>query len=92
MPGFINRSTPMKWLRFAELKARGIVNSWAMLGRRIERDGFPPGRMLGANTRAWSESEIEQWLNSRPLAGPAPRGAAKVKHEQRKEQAARPET
>lgn len=83
---------PTKFVRFPVLQQRGIVKSWPMLKRRIERDGFPPGRMLGANTRAWSESEIEQWLDSRPLAGPAPRGAAKVKHEQRKEQAARPET
>jgi predicted DNA-binding transcriptional regulator AlpA len=83
---------PTKLVRFPDLKARGIINSWPMLKRRIQRDGFPPGRMIGPNSRAWTESEIEQWLDSRPLAGPAPRGAAKVKHEQRKEQAARPET
>jgi len=83
---------PTKLVRFPDLKARGIINSWPMLKRRIQRDGFPPGRMIGSNSRAWTESEIEQWLDSRPLAGPAPRGAAKVKHEQRKEQAARPET
>jgi len=68
-----------KWLRFADLRARGIITSWPMLRRRIDRDGFPSGRMLGANTRAWSEDEIQQWLDSRPLAGPAPRGAAKAK-------------
>jgi predicted DNA-binding transcriptional regulator AlpA len=83
---------PTKLVRFPDLKARGIINSWPMLKRRIQRDGFPPGRMIGPNSRAWTESEIEQWLDSRPLAGPAPRGAAKVKHEQRKEQAVRPET
>jgi len=83
---------PTKLVRFPDLKARGIINSWPMLKRRIQRDGFPPGRMIGPNSRAWTESEIEQWLDSRPLAGPAPRGAAKAKHEQRKEQAARPET
>jgi len=83
---------PTKLVRFPDLKARGIIKSWPMLKRRIQRDGFPPGRMIGPNSRAWTESEIEQWLDSRPLAGPAPRGAAKVKHEQRKEQAARPET
>jgi Prophage CP4-57 regulatory protein (AlpA) len=69
----------MKFLRFADLRDRGIVNSWPMLRRRIERDGFPPGRMLGPNTRAWSEQEIERWLASRPTAGPAPRGAAKTR-------------
>jgi hypothetical protein len=54
------------YLRFADLKARGIVGNWATLKRRIERDGFPPGRMLGPNTRAWPEDEIERWLASRP--------------------------
>jgi predicted DNA-binding transcriptional regulator AlpA len=65
-------------LRFRDLKARGIANSWTMLKLRIERDGFPPGRMIGPNSRAWSEEEIDQWFKSRPIAGPgAPRGAAK---------------
>ena len=66
-----------KWLRFRDLKDRGIVNSWPMLRRRIERDAFPPGRKLGPNSRAWSEAEIEDWLSSRPITGPEPRGAAK---------------
>ena len=69
----------MKFLRFSDLKAAGIISSWPMLKRRIERDGFPCGRMLGENTRAWTEAEIEAWLKSRPAAGPAPRGAAKVR-------------
>jgi predicted DNA-binding transcriptional regulator AlpA len=70
---------PTRWLRFSDLKAAGLVNSWPMLKRRIERDGFPRGRMLGPNTRAWSEAEVQAWLDSRPIAGPAPRGAAKAK-------------
>jgi hypothetical protein len=69
----------MKFLRFADLRERGIINSWPMLRRRIERDGFPPGRMLGPNTRAWSEAEVDAWIKSRPTAGPAPRGAAKTR-------------
>jgi predicted DNA-binding transcriptional regulator AlpA len=69
----------MKFLRFAELRERGIVNSRPMLRRRIERNGFPPGRWLGPNTRAWSEAEIDAWIKSRPTAGPAPRGAAKTR-------------
>ena len=54
------------YLRFADLKARGIVGNWATLKRRIEQDGFPPGIKLGGNTRAWPEDEIEQWLANRP--------------------------
>jgi predicted DNA-binding transcriptional regulator AlpA len=69
-------------LRFRDLKARGIANSWTMLKLRIERDGFPSGRMIGPNSRAWSEEEIDDWYKSRPIAGPgAPRGAAKRNHE-----------
>ena len=45
------------FLRFADLKARGIVGNWMTLRRWIEREGFPPGVKLGPNTRAWSESK-----------------------------------
>jgi len=64
-------------LRFKDLQARGIVPNWPTLRVRIERDGFPRGRMLGPNARAWTELEVESWLASRPTTGPAPRGAAK---------------
>ena len=57
----------MKWLRFTDLQDRGVINSWPMLRRRVERDGFPAGRMLGPNTRAWSEDEVQAWLDSRPI-------------------------
>jgi len=53
------------FLRFADLKARGILGNWMTLRRWIEREGFPPGVKLGPNTRAWSESEIEEWLAGR---------------------------
>ncbi len=53
------------FLRFPDLKARGIVNNWMTLRRWIEREGFPAGVKLGPNTRAWSESEIEAWLAER---------------------------
>ena len=75
-------------LRFRDLKDRGIVANWPSLKRRIEKDGFPPGRMIGENTRAWLESEIDAWIASRPIEGPEPRGAAKTKHQARKAAAA----
>ena len=53
------------FLRFADLKERGIVGNWMTLRRWIEREGFPPGVKLGPNTRAWAEGEIERWLESR---------------------------
>ncbi|WP_158665354.1 helix-turn-helix transcriptional regulator [Sinorhizobium fredii] len=61
-------------LRFVHLKERQIVQNWPQLRRMVERYGFPPGLLLGPNTRAWREDEVEQWLASRPTAPkPEPR-------------------
>ena len=62
----------MKFLRFCDLQEAGIVASWPMLSRRVERDGFPPGRKLGPNTRVWTEQEVRAWLDSRPTARKPP--------------------
>lgn len=58
----------MNFLRFSDLKARRIVGNWPTLRRWVEREAFPPGRMLGPNSRAWTEEEIDHWLASRPPA------------------------
>jgi hypothetical protein len=80
-------------LRFRDLQNRQIVDSWAQLRNLIEKYGFPPGHMLGPNTRAWDEEdEIEPWLQSRPTAGPEPRGAAKAALEAAAANKARAET
>ena len=63
-------------LRFADLKARGIVGNWVTLRKRIEREGFPPGIKLGPNTRAWDEDEVKAWLATRAKRKPKPRGGA----------------
>src|SRR5262249_24072358 len=39
------------FLRFRDLKARGIVGNWTTLLRRIQHRGFPPGRLLGPKPR-----------------------------------------
>lgn len=76
----------MKFQRFADLKASGLVGNWAQLRNLIRDHNFPPGRMLSPNVRAWSDAEIEQWLASRPQAGcgsaPPLRGGAKTRVEQ----------
>jgi hypothetical protein len=54
-------------LRFADLKNRNIVANWPTLSRWIEHQGFPPGLLLGPNTRAWRESEVEEWLSTRAV-------------------------
>jgi hypothetical protein len=71
----------IRLLRFRDLRERGIINNWPMLKRRIALDGFPPGRMIGPNTRCWTEEEVEKWVKSRPIAGPEPRGAAKARRD-----------
>jgi hypothetical protein len=73
----------IRLLRFKDLRERGIINNWPMLKRRIERDGFPVGRMVGPNTRVWIEEEVEKWIKSRPTAGPAPKGVAKIKRDRK---------
>jgi len=67
------------WLRFRDLKARNIVQSWAQLRRKIKHQGFPPGRMTGPNERSWTEEEIDEYREGCPVEGPELRGAAKEK-------------
>lgn len=58
------------FLRFKDLKARGVVQSWPSLRYKIQHGGFPPGRYLGPNTRAWTVEEVEEWLASCPAHRP----------------------
>jgi predicted DNA-binding transcriptional regulator AlpA len=55
-------------LRFGDLKNRKIVTNHPTLKRWIQEQGFPPGRLLGPNTRVWTEAEVEGWVNSRPIS------------------------
>jgi len=55
-------------LRFRDLKARGVVTNWVTLNSWIENEGFPPGRLVGPNTRLWDEPEVVAWLEARPSA------------------------
>ena len=61
----------MNYLRFADLKARGVVRNWTTLGRLVREQGFPAGTRVGAQTRAWEEAEVEAWLESRRIPSPA---------------------
>jgi len=55
-------------LRFRDLKARGVVSNWVTLNSWIQNEGFPPGRLVGPNTRLWDEPEVVAWLKARPSA------------------------
>jgi hypothetical protein len=67
----------IRLLRFKDLQERGIIPNWPTLKARVRDHGFPPGRKLGPNTRAWTEDEVEAWLASRPISKSPPRGIAK---------------
>jgi hypothetical protein len=56
----------MKLLRFADLKAANLVGNWVTLRHWMREEDFPAGRLVGPNTRAWTEAEIEAWLATRP--------------------------
>jgi hypothetical protein len=61
-------------LRFSDLKARGVVTNWVTLANWIQREDFPPGRLVGPNTRLWNEPDVVAWLASRPVkTKPAPK-------------------
>ena len=66
----------IKLAEFHDLKARGIVNSWAQLDNLVTKYGFPAGRMISPNARAWAEDELDTWFASRPTDSPPARGAA----------------
>jgi predicted DNA-binding transcriptional regulator AlpA len=70
-----------RYLRYSDLLARGIVRNRTGLRDLIENHDFPPGIMLSPNVRGFEESLVVEWLQSRPTAGPALRGAAKAKAE-----------
>ncbi len=63
-----DQTTPKKLLRYHDLVVRGIVNNRMTLSRWIDGQGFPPGFMLGPNSRAWPEDEVEAWLAARKAA------------------------
>ena len=50
------------YLRFDDLRDRRIVRNRTTLYRWIKERGFPVGILLGPNTRAWDEDEIDAWL------------------------------
>jgi predicted DNA-binding transcriptional regulator AlpA len=62
-----------KRLRYADLKALGIVNNRPTLANWIKDRGFPRGQLTGPNSRTWDEDEVQRWLDNRPTAPkPAP--------------------
>jgi predicted DNA-binding transcriptional regulator AlpA len=58
----------MKWIRYNDLVAKGIVNSRMTLKRLIDSQDFPPGVLITPNARAWDEAAVDAWTAARPAA------------------------
>ncbi len=58
----------LRWPEVKALTSLSRTTAW-----RFERAGtFPKRRQLGANSVAWLESEVFQWINSRPTVEGTP--------------------
>jgi predicted DNA-binding transcriptional regulator AlpA len=55
----------MKYLAFDDLKHLGVCGNRTQLSRLIKKYDFPPGFLLTANARRWSEEEVAGWVESR---------------------------
>ncbi len=72
-------------LRFADLKRRKVVENWQTLNNWIQKQNFRPGRLIGPNTRAWTEDEVCAWIASRPTAPkPTPVTEAHISRQRRR--------
>jgi predicted DNA-binding transcriptional regulator AlpA len=60
---------PGRFIRFKELKERGVFNDRMDAARKIDA-GFPPPYEMSPNVIAWDADEVEQWLASRPRRRP----------------------
>jgi len=56
----------IRYLRYPDLRARGIVSNCMTLRRWIAEHGFPAPVQLGPNSVAWEEPKVEAWLEERP--------------------------
>ena len=71
-------------LKYRDLVGRNIVSNRPQLKRLQTLHGFPLGKMLSPNCRTWTESEIREWYETRPVTEPEQmRGAARIKHEKK---------
>jgi prophage regulatory protein len=55
----------MKFLRYADLKSKGVTFTRVHLNRLEAAGQFPRKVPLGANTVAWIEAEVDDWIAER---------------------------
>jgi hypothetical protein len=80
-----------KSLRFADLKAAGVVSNRVTLKRWQQQLGFPLGRLIGPNSREWTPDEVAAWRDNRPVENPKAYSAerrAKIQAGQQRRRAA----
>jgi predicted DNA-binding transcriptional regulator AlpA len=53
------------YLRFNDLRDRGIINNRMTLTRWIKNEGFPEPYRFGPRNTAWAEDEVNAWIESR---------------------------
>jgi hypothetical protein len=62
------------YLRYSDLKNRGLVKNRTQLKNMIDNYGFPPGRLLSPNVRAWTDEEVDNYVDNCPVeAKPVPK-------------------
>ena len=44
--------------------------SRATLWRKVRRGEFPPPREISIGRKGWKESDVSDWIDSRPVAAP----------------------
>ena len=54
-------------LTYRDLLELRIVNNRSTLRNWILYRGFPPGRLIGPNSRTWSRGEIRSYIESCPV-------------------------
>src|SRR5262249_20270672 len=77
---------PLCVLRFCDLKSRGLVRNHTQLARLQQHYNFPKGRLVGGQTRVWTEEEITESFNASPTEAPPLKGAAKARKCRAREQ------
>jgi hypothetical protein len=56
-----------RFLRLKDLQERGIAMTHQAVRHMQLHEDFPPGRLFCPGTRVWTVSEINNWLDSRPV-------------------------
>jgi prophage regulatory protein len=63
-----SKQRPPRFLSVPDLRERGIDLSRVQLWRMIKAGEFPRPVRLTKQRSAWRETEIDQWMATRPLA------------------------